>query len=271
MGAWVNFNGKFKAEGTALITADNRGFRYGDGIFETIRTAGPDIPLWELHADRLFRGIESLSLPVPALLTKDAFKNEILATLNKNKITRSGRVRLTIFRGDGGLFETEGKGGGYLIQTWPMDPHQSEYNSNGLVLGIYEDGLKSCDRLSGIKSNSYLLSVMAALFAKKNKFNDAIILNTHKRICESSIANIFWVSNKNIFTPPLSEGCVAGVMRQHLISHAAVTEKSADPDEISSADEIFLTNAVYRLRWVKRINHKEFDNKLSREIFQSTI
>ncbi len=274
MGAWVNFNGKFKEEGTPLINADNRGFRYGDGVFETIRAVGERIPLWDLHMARLFRGISLLGLDLQN--DADSLKKQVFSTLAKNGISGLARVRLTVFGGNGGLFESNGKQGGYVIECWPLEPSQIAFNENGLVLGWYKGGMKSCDGLSAIKSNSHLLYLMAARFAKNQKWNDALVLNTFERVCESAIANIFWIRNGQVFTPPLSEGCVAGVLRRYLIDRLKgadleVTETTASPSEIMEADELFLTNAIFGLRWVKQLEEKSYSKSISRDISGSTI
>ena len=276
MGAWVNFNGKFKEEGLPLINVDNRGFRYGDGVFETIRAFGERIPLWDLHMARLFRGMNLLGLAQDLQNDADTLKNQVVATLTKNGISGFARVRLTVFGGNGGLFEFDGREGGYLIETWPLETSQIAFNDNGLVLGWYKGGRKSCDGLSAIKSNSHLLYVMAARFAKNQKWNDAVVLNTFERVCESAIANIFWIRNRQVFTPLLSEGCVAGVLRHYLIdrlkgTNLEVTEATATPSEIMEADELFLTNAISGLRWVKQLEEKSYTNSISRDISGSTI
>ena len=74
------------------------------------------------------------------------------------------------------------------------------------------------DEFSNLKSNNYLGYAMGAMYAKKHKFHDCLMLNSSNRICDATVANVFWVKDGKIFTPPLSEGCVAGVMRAHLIN-----------------------------------------------------
>jgi branched-chain amino acid aminotransferase len=106
--------------------------------------------------------------------------------------------------------------------------------------------------------------------------NDCLIINTENRICDSTIANVFWIKNGTIFTPPLSEGCVAGVMRSHLLTELplqgyTVEEKTAVADDLVDADEIFLTNAISGLRWVSDFKGKKYGNTISTKIFHSTI
>ena len=144
-------------------------------------------------------------------------------------------------------------------------------NDRGLEIDIFEDAVKSCDAFSNIKSNNYLVSVMAQLFANENNLDECLILNSFGRICESSIANVFIVKNTLIYTPPLTEGCVAGVVRRWLIENLPFPEfqiipKKLNPEDLREADEIFLTNSIKPIRWVKTFREKKYTNVLSRKI-----
>lgn len=272
MHSWQNFNGSFIKEGTAIVTSNNRGLRYGDGVFETMKFANGELKLKELHFERLLHGLATLKIKLPVHVTPAYLEEEISQTLSKNRIYGAARVRLMIFRGDGGLYELDGDGGGFVIQVWDLEDTKQEFNENGLLIGLYENGLKSCDALSNLKSNNYLLYAMAAMHAKETRRNDCLVLNMHKRICDASIANVFWVKNGKIFTPPLSEGCVAGVMRKHLLrKHPGIIEQPCEVNSLETADEIFLTNAVSGLRWVAQFNDKTYGNTISRNLFASTI
>lgn len=130
--------------------------------------------------------------------------------------------------------------------------------------------------LSNVKHNNYLPYVLAALKAKKEKWNDAIIYNIHGRICDSTIANIFIIKEEIITTPSLKEGCVAGVMRKKIIqelsgSHWQIFEKEITFEELLNADEVFFTNSMYNIRWVQRINDKEYENTVSRKIYSMIL
>jgi branched-chain amino acid aminotransferase len=113
---------------------------------------------------------------------------------------------------------------------------------------------------------------MAALDAKKQKWNDAVILNSNGRICDSSIANIFLIKDETIYTPALSEACVAGIIRKHIITQLPLmgyncVEKEITVEELLNADEVFLTNSIYITRWVKSIAGKTFGNSLIQKIY----
>ncbi|HSF46213.1 MAG TPA: aminotransferase class IV, partial [Chitinophagaceae bacterium] len=123
-------------------------------------------------------------------------------------------------------------------------------NINGLHLGVYKDARKAEDKFSSLKTNSFLPYVQAALYARQMKWNDALVTNTHNRIADSSIANVFWVKEGRIFTPPLSEGPISGVMRRYLLENTLIHEQPLTEEDLVQADEIFLTNAFRGIQWV---------------------
>ena len=273
---WLNLNGDFVEEKKPVIRADNRSFRYGDGLFETMKVILGSIRLKELHFKRLFNGMETLQIMFQGFVSDSMFEEQVMKTIRKNQIAGAARVRLTVYRGDGGLYDLCHVTAGYVIQVWPISSSSLDLNSNGLKLGIYEGAKKSIDTLSNIKSNNYLTYAMGAVHAKRHSFNDCLILNTENRICDSTIANVFWIKDGTVFTTPLSEGCVAGVMRSHLLSELPslgynVMEKTADIDDLVNADEIFLTNAINGIRWVGDFQGKKYGNTLATKIFTSTI
>jgi branched-chain amino acid aminotransferase len=96
-------------------------------------------------------------------------------------------------------------------------------------------------------------------------------MNSAGRICESSIANVFVITGEKTFTPPLTEGCVAGVMRRWLISNFRIEEKELAVEDLLSADELFLTNSIQPVRWVEHFRDKTFGNEKVKEIFKLLV
>lgn len=266
------YNDKFFRSGEPVISAGNRGLRYGDGLFETMCIQNGRIMHAGFHFDRLFHGLSILQFECPKTFSAEMLTKKIQDLLRKNRHDENARIRLMVFRGAGGVFDAENHFPNYIIESWPLN-EKTGLNENGLVVDVFPDARKSCDQFSNLKSNNYLPSAMAALFAKKNKLNDAILLNAHERICESGIANLFIIKGQNIYTPPLSEGCVAGVIRRWLLEkfppeNYTVIEKSLSIDEVLDADELFLTNSIRPIRWVKYFGEKVFENKKTREIYE---
>ncbi len=272
----LNYSGKIYKEGTPIIGADNRGLRYGDGLFETMKMRDGQIVFEDEHFARLWKGLKVLQFDIPKHFTVDSLRQEIITLAKKNGHTAAARIRLNIIRGDGGLYDAKNHVPNYIIQTWKLPEGNGQWNGNGLVLGIYEEVKKNCDILSNIKHNNYLPYVMAALHAKMEKWNDAIVLNTNGRVCDTTIANVFIIKNNIIYTPSLSEGCVAGVMRKMFIkkmmdSAWQLVEKELTVDDMVNADEVFLTNSIYNLRWVQSIGDIVYQSIISKQIYTDVI
>ena len=276
MNTYINFNGKFIGSGKPVINADSRSFRYGDGIFETIRVSAGKIVLADAHFDRLFSGINLLRFEQPSFLTPEWLSRQIIELCKKNNHLQSARVRLVIFRGEGGLYDSQNHFPNHIIQSWALPLSPQQINENGWVIDIFPGGRKSPDIFSNLKSNNYLLYAMGALFASQNHFNDCLLLNTYGRVCDSTMANIFCRIKNIIFTPALSEGCVAGVLRRHLVEKNKIGEYEIREREINisfleSADEVFLTNAIQGIRWVNRFGAKIYNNTAASFIYDTVI
>jgi len=267
---FVIINGNIVEKSKAGVSPDDHSYRYGDGLFETMKIVKGNILLEEYHFERLFSGLETLKFKNPVLFTKQKISDQVKELCKKNNYEESARVRLSVSRGNGGLYDCDNKLS-YLIECWPLE--QMRFNENGLIIDIFPDAKKSIDIFSNLKSANYLPYVMAAIWAKENKLNEALILNQHDRVCDSTIANIFWIKDNKIFTPPLNEGCVAGVMRKKILEFAThhsdflVVESILTEDILLQADEVFLTNATSRIRWVKEFRDKIYKNTISSKIF----
>ena len=266
------FNGKLLKSESAIISANSRGLRFGDGLFETIKSINGQLEFVDEHFARLWKGMQVLHFTIPKQFTPDYLEQEIQTLLKKNGHDKMARVRLTVFRGDGGLYDATDHKPNYLVQSWALPNETGSWNSNGLVVGIYTDVKKSCDILSNLKHNNFLPYAMAALYAKKEKWNDAVLLNTEGRLCDTTIANIFLIKDEVIYTPALPDGCIAGVMRRNLIEKLSaagykLVEGKLNVDELLDADEVFLTNSIYNMRWVQSIGDKKYGNAQTQKIY----
>lgn len=270
------YNGKILKEGSPVAGADNRGLRYGDGVFETMKMLDGKLQLEDEHFARLWKGMVTLGFDIPKHFSPEQLSALLLTLAQKNGHAAAARVRLQVFRGDGGLYDAANHHPHYIIQTWALPEGNGQLNSNGLSVGFYRDAVKSCDTLSNLKHNNFLPYVMAALHAKKEKWNDALLLNSSGHLCDSTIANLFIVKNERLFTPALDQGCVAGVMRRHVINQLkdgpwAVTEGAISPEEILQADEVFLTNSIQYIRWVKSIENAAYGNAITQKIYATLL
>jgi branched-chain amino acid aminotransferase len=264
--SFINVNGKIIASTGETIPVDNGAFRYGYGLFETMLVQDGAIRLIEYHWKRFYAGLQQLQLHLPAFMTPDWLEGRVLTTVRKNNLQHLCRVRLQAYANCGGLYEQGNEPAGLLIECFGITPETIQLNDNGLVVGIAKDLYKSPDALANLKSCNALIYAIAAQQAKANRWNDALVRNTAGDIIESTIANIFWAKNGVIYTPPLTDGCIAGVMRQYLTARIPIIEKTLHVAELLTADEIFLTNAVKRIKWIGSIESKKYPNKLIKQV-----
>lgn len=271
----VLVNGKLLSADKASVPVDNHSYRYGDGLFETMKVVQGRLLLSAYHADRLWSSMKLLQYRVPAHFTPVKLEEEILNLCEVNACSQLARVRLSVTRGSGGLYDGDDKLQ-YLAECWPLSETIQELHTNGLVAGVYRDMQKPCDQFANCKSSSFLPYVMGAVYAKQQKWNEALVLNTHQRIADATTANVFIIKDKTIFTPPLSEGCIDGVMRRHLLTALpgegfAVEERPLTVEEVETADEVFLSNAIHGLRWVGRFNETTYVPALVPAVYRALV
>lgn len=270
------YNGKTYKEESPILSVNSRGLRYGDGLFETIKSIKGELQFIDEHLARLWKGLQVLQFNIPKHFTPEYLQDEIFALLKKNSHEKMARIRLTVFRGDGGLYDEINHKPHYLLQSWPLVDDAGEWNSNGLVLGIYTDVKKSCDILSNLKHNNFLPYSMAAIHAKTKKWNDAVLENTEGGVCDTTIANLFLIKDGVIYTPALAQGCIAGIIRKFLINRLTeanykIIEGRLTGDDLDAADEVFLTNSIYNLRWVQSLGEKKYTNIQTQKIYTTVF
>jgi branched-chain amino acid aminotransferase len=273
--SYINFNGRIIDSNEPIVAAQNRGLRYGDGIFETMKLKNGNLILSDEHFARLWKGMQLLQFDIPKLLSPEKFEAEILQLAAKNKLS-AARIRLTIIRSDGGIYDAKNNMPNYIIEAMALPKDNGPLNSNGLQLCIFNDAKKSIDTFSNLKTNNYLPYFMGAIFAKKQQCNDALIVNSDGNICDSTIANVFYIKDETIYTPALTQGCVAGVMRKFLIDKIrilgfSVHESVVTKEDILHADEVFLSNSIYNIRWVAGIEHKSYSNNITWKIVEELM
>ncbi len=271
-GGYFVHNGQLFREGKAVISPDNRSFRYGDGLFETMRIVKGDIKLKQFHFERLLNGMKLLQFDIPEFFTPANLESDILALCEKNRIETGAIIRMVIFRSDGGLYDLDDMRPNYIIQSMAfhqLPPVKDE--GKGIVIDVYPDASKACNVFSSIKSNNFLPYLMGVIYAKQNRLDDCVILNQFGRIADATAANVFCIKDKIICTPPLSEGGVSGVTRRFLLKELPIAgfkveEIPLTVEELETADEVFLTNAIRGIRLVDQFKNKKYTPQISKAV-----
>jgi branched-chain amino acid aminotransferase len=249
------------------VALSNRAFRYGDSLFESIRFCNNHLLFLRDHITRLKIGMTVLRMNLPAEFNTDNIQELIIQLLKHNSHAPNARIRLTVFRNEGGYYSPETNDISFLIESEEL-PSVFELNQKGLWLDIYSDIKKPINKLANIKTGNALLYVMAGLAKQSMKLDDCFIVNETGTICETINSNIFVVKNGTIFTAPLSEGCVAGIMRKQIMSlateHKILTfESPLTTYTLLNGDEVFLTNSIGGIRWVGQFKQKYYTNKMA--------
>ena len=272
---FISFNGKITPADQPVLLASNRSYRYGDGLFETMKLDQGKILLEELHFQRLLTGLELLKFDRPKLFSTSKLAAEIIQLAEKNQVRDLGRVRLSVFRGNGGLYDAD-RTLQYLIECWPLPESFSRLNENGLEIGIYPDAPKQISLFSGLKSANFLPYTLASIYAKENKLNDCLLLNQEGHIADSTIANLFVYLEGKFITPGPEQGAVDGVMRKYLVREMraagyTVEEGPVNIAALEAANEVFLSNAIHGVKWVRRFRDSIYSNKYVSELYSRFI
>jgi branched-chain amino acid aminotransferase len=269
---FINFNGEILPAGTKLVSINNRAFKYGDGLFESMRLMKGQLKFADLHADRLQRGMKALKIDGYSQMDVWFLREKIEDLSRRNKI-KHGRVRLTVYRDAEGLYTPTQNKMGYCIEVQALDEPRYFLNAKGLIVDIFNEIPKPTNFLSNIKTCNALPYIMAGLYKVHNKLDDVFLLNQHGFLCEASSSNVFvWYQN-HLYTPALSEGCVEGVMRQVIMETAKkinipVTEAQINPEILYEADEVFLTNATKGIQSVMGFGVRRYFNEMSKVLIE---
>jgi 4-amino-4-deoxychorismate lyase len=267
----INYNGELISADVPVFAIDNRAFRYGDGMFESIRIIDEEMPLYHLHFPRLQHACEMLKLELDKKFTAAYFKKEILKIAKAKGLTENSRARLSIFRTAGGYYLPKSSKAEFIVEIRPLTEQGFELNQKGFKIDLYADVEKPVSKLSSFKTCNALIYVLAALHRKEHGLDDCMLINWKSRIVESIDSNIFIVKDGVIHTPPLAEGCVAGVMRDYILQlitklKMEFSEIPLTLEEIFTADEMFLTNAIHGLKWVSEYKSKKFELNYARKL-----
>lgn len=268
----ISVNGDFLKKKDAHLPFDNRAFRYGDGLFETMHANGQKVQFLNDHYQRLRQGAEILNLELPRDFSLNYLEQHLSALLNRCKLYQGVKIRVFVIRKNGGLYLPENNSSDIIIEAEYLSKGTYFLNEKGWVVGIFSDFVKPESPLFNFKSLNALPYVLCGIFAKKNSFDDALLINKNKQIVEASSSNIFCIKDKIIYTPALVSGCVAGVMRKNLIQilrkegFEVVEKEALASDELLSMDEVFLTNAIAGIRWVSGIDNRRFYKKYTPKI-----
>lgn len=267
----VNINGNITENDTVSI--NNRGYRYGDALFETIKVVNNKILFWEDHYFRLMASMRILRMEIPINFTMEFLEEEIRNTLKTNNLEKAtARVRILIHRNEGGLYLPQTNGVGFIITADRIDNTFYLLNETDYEVDLFKDHYVTAGLLSTLKTNNKVLNVIGSIYANENDLDNCLVLNTNKSVIEALNGNIFILKGHILKTPPLTDGCLKGVMRKQIIdivktmADIALVEESISPFELQKVDELFITNVIQGIQPVTKYRKKKYSNNFSKQI-----
>ncbi|MGB4400921.1 MAG: aminotransferase class IV [Daejeonella sp.] len=266
---FINFNGDILPADQQVLTIANRGFKYGDGLFESMRLLKGKLMFAELHTERIRKGLKLLKMDSWSHLDTWFLNEKVEELVRRNKTGPDARIRLTAFRNGEGLYNPSSNHMAFVLEASQLSESLYKMNEKGLIIDVFDEITKPVNILSNLKTCNSLIYVLAGIFKNQNSLDEVMVLNSNGFLCESMSSNVFAVYDRKLYTPALSEGCIAGVMRQVVIKLAKengieLVEAQISPDILNEADEVFLTNAARGIQWVMGYNSKRYFNEVSR-------
>ena len=264
----VNYNGALIEKETFHLSKNNRGFAYGDSLFETIRIENGEICFLEDHYFRLMASMRMIRMEIPMKLTLDYLEKQILNLVKLVGEEVVTKVKCTVYRKEGGLYTPQTNEIEFLIEAFEtISEVKSAYE-----IDLYKDHYVNSGLLSTLKSSNRLLNVVASIYAKENDLDACVLINEDKKLVEATNANIFLIKDGVIRTPKLLDGCIKGVARKKIIEILEkdetfeLLEESISPFDLQKADEVFVTNAIVGVQSVTKYRKKNFDTKVGESI-----
>lgn len=269
----VNYYGNIVEDSNATVNINNRGFAYGDTLFETLKVVHGKILFWEDHYFRLMASMRIIRMEIPMNFTLEYLEAEIQKLIHHIEAqNKTLRIKLTVFRNEGGLYTPETNDVTYLISAKEIENDFYQINESPYIVDIYKDHYIAPGLLTTLKSNNRLINIVGGIYAKENGLDNCLLLNTDKQVVEALNANLFLVKGKTIKTSPLSSGCLKGIIRKQLIEIIkmipvlTLEESSISPFELQKADELLLTNVITGIQPITQYRKKKFDTKIAREL-----
>lgn len=268
----ININGELVKAENAKISVSNRGFAYGDAVFETIRVINGKIMFWEDHYFRLMASMRIMRMEIPTSFSPEFLEEEIKTIIAENNLTdQPARVKLTVFRKEGGYYTPATREVGYVIMVNEIENAFYLLNEDDYEIELFKDHYVTSGLLSTIKSNNRAVNVLGSIFADENAYHNCLLINEKKSVVEALNGNLFLVKGKKVKTPPLADGALNGIIRKQLIdilkkSDYELEETSISPFELQKADELFITNIAVGIQPVSKYRKKEYSAKVAKDL-----
>lgn len=266
----INFNGTITDD--ANILAGNRAFLYGDSVFETVKILDGKVLFLEDHYFRLMSAMRIVRMEIPMNFTMEYFEEQILSTAASENFSGSCRARISVYRKEGGFYLPKDNNVSFLITVLPLEDSVYQIEKDQYEVELYKDFIVTKHLLSTIKSSNRMINVTGSIFADENGYDNCLLINDEKNVIEALNGNLFMLMGNKLVTPPISEGCLNGVMRKQILALAKkietieVEEAPISPFDLQKADELFITNVVRGIQPITKYRKKEYGMGLAKDL-----
>lgn len=270
----INLNGELQAVTSPLLSVQNRGFLYGDAVFETLRYSQNQLHFWEDHYFRLMAAMRVFRMNIPMAFTPEFLEQECLRVVEaQSTAAPSWRIRLSVFRNDGGVYLPASRDVSYVIEAKPLNS-ETYSSKETYTVELFKDYYVQKSMLSNLKSNNKALNVIGSIFMQEQGFDNGILVNDDKEVVEFLNGNLFVVDAGVLRTPPLSAGCLDGIMRKQLIRLAkkhgiTCLEEKISPFDLQQVQEVFMTNSISGIQPVSSYRRTAYQNTIALQLLRA--
>lgn len=248
------YDNHFVHEDELRLPLTNRAFQYNDGFFETIIIRQGSLSFWEMHLERMQEAAQALKLQLPGLFFSKDFEGRLLELATQQQALAYGRLKLKMWRAGAGIYTPETNEVGWMATAQPADPI---YNTP-LQVGVCRQTRTLYSPLSHFKGPNAPLYVLAGLEKTASAKGDMLILDLQGNVAEFVAANVFWIKEEAIHTPPLTTGCINGVLRRSIFKwchekRVPIVESLESVKHLQQADIVFAANVT----GIRTIGHIE--------------
>ena len=269
----VNFNGNIQ-ENSSISIENNRGFLFGDSIFETIKVLNNKVLFLEDHYFRLMASMRICRMEIPMNFTMEYFESQILNLIQSLKNSNSFRVRFTVYRDSEGFYLPKSRNVQFIVTATPLNSELYSFQKEIYEVELYKDSYVPKQLLSTLKTNNKMLQITGSIFADENGYDNCLVLNDEKNVIEALQSNIFMKTGNVVSTPPVSDGCLNGIMRKQILEilkkmeGIEVKETSISPFDLQKADELFLTNVISGIQPITKYRKKEYTTEFASDVLK---
>lgn len=267
-----NFNGKLFNEDDHILDAKNRGLQWGDAVYEELRVLSGEVIFLEEHYLRLMSSMRILRMEIPMNFTMEFMEEEILKTVLKEDLKVTKRVKFTIFRNSENDDALANNSISFLVTASILPNPFYILEENEYEVELFKDFYKNASMLSNLDTTNKILNIVGRIYAQENDYQDCLVLNEQKQVIETLNGSIFLIQKNVIKTPPLTDGCLNGILRRKLIEIVSkiegyeFQELSISPFELQKADELFTANAIDGIISITKYRKKSYSNSVAKNL-----